>query len=1708
MSVTVTPDGASATWGLNTGGHTITFTVRNTGTCTDTYTFSKTMTGPIASVTLNPTIGSAAPGDSTTVVATYSVGSAPGTGLLTVKAQGATLGSDGLKASDNGTLNVTAKQVMVTPDGATTLSRLPGNVGYSDTFRVQNFAATQVTYTLACSSSTNITCGTVTPPSVTLAASASQVVTVGYSTTPAGGNGTLNLTATSGTNTDLGSYTVPIISTPFLLVDVTPDYESAEVEKSQTYTQTFMVRNQGNRQEVINLTRTCTGSAIASGCTPASESITLGPGQSANPTIQVTASATTGTTGQLRLLAALNSTPALTDSGIIDLLITPQAAGGTVVSTVNPGVTVERNLCLSVSMGAAAAYECADLRLVHALPPVKTMGRAHVPTLLYNSNQAHPFVRLAAQVTLPNDGQIPDSVTARLLFGGVEQARGKWVGSNWLAGSTRRIVLSFDASSKATGLYAYDLEVTRWYGASPQNQTVPGELVIINRQSSPFGAGWWLAGLEQLVSISNARKLWIGGDGSVRVFDSVAANLWKSSNVDRLEQLEFDGTNYCRRLLHRGCVLFNANGFHFQTKNRLADVHPWAHRTWFDYDASNRLSAIRLPITNGFLTYTFVYDGAGKLDSVIAPPVGAIPRSEQITITNGQLVSLRDPNGTSVSFGYDAGVSNRVISRTDRRGSVVNYAYGNANALTQATTNLDGGVTIVTNLVPQETKGLAGTPGVAPIDAFTKLDGPRTDIGDTTLFWLDRFGAPSKIRDAIGNETVITRADTNFPSLVTEVRSPNGRDMRAAYSPRGNVDSTTEVNVYGDGHNAVTRYTWDSTWDFVTSIKSPTGEMTQMGYNAGTGNREWQRPGTDPVRNATFFYNDLFLLRATALPGTPAPRDSIQYDSLGNVRFVRSPLGFTNYSYKDNVGRDTLIVWPVDTNGVTWAYQRSRYDLTDQDTLNITWSDNNSDSIVVRKHYDPEGNTDSVQTQSRPDRNNIGWMKRAFTFDRANRQTQELLVGFNTIPFRYDLAGNLTNGGRQGGDGVSVVYDAVNRPIRRSTFEDVATFTYDAVGNLVTANNRYARISRTYNNNGAIRTDTLRLSNVTLSDSTFSTHVYGQRFGYDSSGRRIWAKHPSQLAPAANNDSVAYTYEPIFGQLGSIRDPFGNIYAYTYDALGRPSRITSLAQRADSVYELLTFDLDSRLKTRNVFTGGNSVRWDALTYDARGKLIAANSYEMPGSWSYAPLGPVTGANELNIETFQVDALGNRSFYQGGGQQEYSQYQPGSGRLIKSWRVVTQGGDTTFYQYQGAGMTGRVEHVVYKAPTDTGPNNHQWTLNDYDSQNRLIRSTFERDSVYIAGFPPTRIDYFSEETYRYDALGRRVYTREIRGAHCHEADSISGCRSPLTRTIWDGDQILYEIRIPGDSNLGAALENDTPSPQTHYGRVGYLHAGGIDQPLGLWKGTQLVLPHANYRAVFVMGTCPSATCTGVYFPGRVVTTFIQPPRYPNGPPSWHGSLLESGQDGSGYQYKRNRYYDPGTGRFTQEDPTGLAGGLNVYGFSDGDPVNLSDPFGLRALTPREKLALADLCRDINCNEVNVLDGKGSAAENAQRAVMTAFGRSMTWGHDIALTDEDVAELESGSVKGMARLAHEMTHVVEFEKYGVSEYARRGINDRAAEKTMGMYWTYYNNTDREQFRFDGHAFWGYNPNGLEHQATIVEECFKGRRAACWVSPYKPH
>ncbi len=69
--------------------------------------------------------------------------------------------------------------------------------------------------------------------------------------------------------------------------------------------------------------------------------------------------------------------------------------------------------------------------------------------------------------------------------------------------------------------------------------------------------------------------------------------------------------------------------------------------------------------------------------------------------------------------------------------------------------------------------------------------------------------------------------------------------------------------------------------------------------------------------------------------------------------------------------------------------------------------------------------------------------------------------------------------------------------------------------------------------------------------------------------------------------------------------------------------------------------------------------------------------------------------------------------------------------------------------------------------------------------------------------------------------------------------------------------------------------------------------------------------------------------------------------------------------SGLQYNWHRFYDPTTGRYISADPIGLSGGINLYGYVNGDPVNWIDPEGLDS--PGYKQCNDKLQKRIRCEK---------------------------------------------------------------------------------------------------------------------------------------------
>lgn len=97
--------------------------------------------------------------------------------------------------------------------------------------------------------------------------------------------------------------------------------------------------------------------------------------------------------------------------------------------SLNPDSALPREQCLAIGLGKAAAVQCGDLIVSHALPMIRTMNVSRVPTLIYNSAQAQPTPSVAIKVTIPSGSTLPDTVEATIKIGAEVRGRQRWPAS-------------------------------------------------------------------------------------------------------------------------------------------------------------------------------------------------------------------------------------------------------------------------------------------------------------------------------------------------------------------------------------------------------------------------------------------------------------------------------------------------------------------------------------------------------------------------------------------------------------------------------------------------------------------------------------------------------------------------------------------------------------------------------------------------------------------------------------------------------------------------------------------------------------------------------------------------------------------------------------------------------------------------------------------------------------------------------------------------------------------------------------------------------------------------------------------------------------------------------------------------------------------------------------------------------------------------------
>lgn len=1673
--VTVTPkDSALGDFFVTTNNIGVVFTVKNTGTNTDTYTL--TCTAFMAScVSQSYYVATLTAGQSIQVQVTFNTTGTAGSGAY-VALEAQSVNADGYGQYHFTNWARINYVVLVTPVTGSAPSVNSFSGPFQAVFTIKNVGLLRDSFNLTCQSSANLSCTSQTRTTTPgLNSFQTSVDTITYASGASGVAFIQQTASDSNTSTASGKYNLTVLVGPSTGVAVTPDAQAVGVRASVSASRPFKVRNTGTASNTFNISvPTCT--APASGCSASPTSLTLASGATGITTVSYT-SGTSGT-GKISVLATLSTDPNVKDSGWVNVSIgTMQAPTADVVS-VNPGSMLERGVCVAVALTRAAASECGDLRLAHTLPAVRTMNKVRVPTLLYSSATAHPYPLVAVNVTLPSGAANPDTVFAKLSINNAGRDSGKWSGAGFSPGRASRIVLGYDAIADSTGVYSYSVTVTNIYnaGSSLGSSPASGQVDVVRRDTSSFGAGWWLAGLEALKNPTPTAGsiLWMAGDGSAHPYASAGTNRWAAAAMDHPDTLKWNGTSYVRYLPGGLQVQFDGNGRHVRTINRLSDT------TRFHYNASGQLDTLYVPVPSGAtaVKYSFAYT-SNKLTSVTAPPLGATARITTLTDSGSLVTKIQDPDTTTVRFSYDATFANRVTARTNRRGYKTSFWFDAGKKV--AKDSLDPGANqpvIVTQLRALESQGLhTATPGdvVDTALAYTLLDGPRTDVGDSTQLWLDRYGEPRRVVNALGGQTLLSRTDTRWPISVTRVQQPNGRVMRDTFDIRGHDSTVTDSGTVVNGQVAITRFVWNQTWDAVERIVPPELDSTVIHYDSTNGNRMWQQDSRGTVSRVTFGYSSTTrLLTSVRLPGA-TQADSFHYDAVrGNLDLSKTPIGFQATHLTDALGRDTLIVMPVDSAQTIRDTQRIYYNLADRvvqsrtqgpampytftapglvpDTTTV-----NAETLFVVNTYDAEGGLTGVTSYSRPDRacykGPEGCTYNGDLFDSRTYNGAGLLLtlrlGSGPTSFTYDAAGNPVRQRYLGGNEVTEVYDALNRPVQRivpaldysyliwpgiypidssrhfplypnngtgyRVTADTSTFVYDAVGNLLEADNKDARVSRTYAPNGQMLSDSLRIRALT---GPVYDAFSGVTFGYDRDGRIVWGTLPGSLA-TPSQDTLHYQYAGPSGALSQVRDGWGRTYNYMYDAAARMDSLIEYPTGAPpiGVSEIRTYDADSRLATRTRRAGSGSVLTsETLGYDARGKIIVAYNQDAAQGHNneqtrlaYDALGAVVASEDrdLNGTLYQAEEFRNNAF----------------GNVWYSRRTTLSDGPE-----QSRRPTMNSLRAVVAIRTDTIPTGtclnaqvHQdTTYQSFDGNNNVARQA-EYVTACYGVFPLIKdmaaVSYFSAdnrlvalqryvnnsnttnsgtwEEYRYDALGRRVMVRARRDSTglCWTTQP-DVCVSFVHRTAWDGDQVLMEQRNTGTDGGGGA---------PHYGLVGYIHGTGIDAPLAIVDtrfSTPARIPHPNWRGLGESSTWPDGSpadcslmagpCTTIAWPAGDGIYFRQAAP-PTSVDTWVGSLVANGQDGTGQLYRRNRYFDPLTGRFTQQDPLGLGGGLNLYDLGGGDPVNFGDPFGL-CPTPTGKDDLegrerADQDKDENTPE----DGN---PDTDQQSSTVCFGSSGT------------------------------------------------------------------------------------------------------------------
>ncbi|MBB5872028.1 RHS repeat-associated protein [Allocatelliglobosispora scoriae] len=888
----------------------------------------------------------------------------------------------------------------------------------------------------------------------------------------------------------------------------------------------------------------------------------------------------------------------------------------------------------------------------------------------------------------------------------------------------------------------------------------------------------------------------------------------------------------------------------YDTAGRLATVTDPSGGVWhYTFNSRGQLLTLTDPLsrvrtityaTNGDIasatdergaTTTFEYDTVGRRTA----SVDELTHRREATYTSwGEVATSKSPRGgvTTTTFDDDR----RKTSTTGPTGIVTTFEYDTAGRL-YATADTVGKRTVTEFDETGRVKKVTDARGKETLQTYTPEGWEETSTnpsGGTTTTVREPSGRAHRVTDALNQ---VTQARYDAAGRVIQTWTPDGAHTVFDYDIMGRRTSVvtprgwTWKTTYDEAGRPILvtdplTYTQATTYDEIGRPKTATdrlGTVTTVTYNDTTRTATT----TDPLGTLSVVTLDI-LGRVASETDAAGTVTTYLYDADGNTTSVTTPAGTTTFGYdlagrtiseEDVLGREVTAHYDLlgrmedriypDTTTELFTYDEVGNLKTRTDRANGVWtySYTSTNRVEVVKdplnhethiEYDAMGRQKKVTDPSGVVSNNA--------YDAAGRPAVTWDVTGASWVTTYDLDGNVATEVDPSGVTRIYTYDKNGRATSQKWGNYTYNYTYDKVGNQLTASDPYLKTS-TFDIRGRLLTMKDALNNTTA-------------FEYDAMGRPTKQTAPGSL-------ETKWTYDAL-GRMKKAEDPLGNISQYEYFADGALKKLT-LPRGGEYTN---TYDAAGRLDTETDPLGEQT----SYDYDGEGRATVITrpsgrtvtaTYDLAGRQTQlvAVLGPTTvtrnfgydDAGRLTSANVAGDTTRNRSFsYSNRGLLEHSvdsfgdtAYTYNSGRRLAT--VTPAVGPVTTFTYGNRGLVATVRGATNR---DFG----------YNSAAQLT------DWTYGSG-TATR----NNATYTYDTTGRltsvdnRVYgaklTYDTAGRVATVCDSkASTCTTTPKLTTYGYDD-AGRLTSNVVTQSGSTLSSETYTWDADGNRTGVTTNGG-------------------------------------------------------------------------------------------------------------------------------------------------------------------------------------------------------------------------------------------------------------------------------------------